>query len=101
MSDKIIPKETITGILTSDCSMHGTLAANGCITGGVSSSGVMEPANIHGHITIPGSRYVVEKDYEKLINHPSINEVELIRDKSFSDLGLNALSNIELEDLLN
>jgi len=40
-------------------------------------------------------------DYERLINHPSINEVELIRDKSFSDLGLNALSNMELEDLLN
>lgn len=40
-------------------------------------------------------------DYERLINHPSINEVELIRDKSFSDLGLNALTNMELEDLFN
>lgn len=100
MSDQIIPRETITGILSSECPMHGSLAANSCMTGGVSTSGEIEPANIHGRITLPGVRYIVEKDYEKLINHPSINEVELIKDKSFDDLGLNALSNMELENLL-
>lgn len=39
-------------------------------------------------------------DYEKLKNKPKINEVELKGNKGFEDLGLSALSNIELENLL-
>lgn len=39
-------------------------------------------------------------DYEKLKNKPRLNGVELIGDKSFEDVGLVALSNSELENLL-
>ena len=39
-------------------------------------------------------------DYEELKNKPKINEVELKGNKEFEDLGLSALSNIELENLL-
>lgn len=39
-------------------------------------------------------------DYEKLKNKPSINGVELIKNKSFSDLGMDIISNQELEDML-
>ena len=39
-------------------------------------------------------------DYEELKNKPKINEVELKGNKGFEDLGLSALSNIELENLL-
>ena len=39
-------------------------------------------------------------DYEKLKNKPSINGVELIQNKSFSDLGMDIISNQELEDML-
>ena len=39
-------------------------------------------------------------DYEKLKNKPSINGVELVKNKSFSDLGMDIISNHELEDML-
>ena len=39
-------------------------------------------------------------DYEKLKNKPSINGVELLKNKSFSDLGMDIISNQELEDML-
>lgn len=39
-------------------------------------------------------------NYENLKNKPKINEVELKGNKGFEDLGLSALSNIELENLL-
>ena len=39
-------------------------------------------------------------DYEKLKNKPQINGVELIHNKSFSDLGMDIISNQELEDML-
>lgn len=39
-------------------------------------------------------------DYEGLDNKPSIEGVPLIGDTSFPSLNLNALSNIELENLL-
>lgn len=39
-------------------------------------------------------------DYEKLKNKPRINGVELIKNKSFSDLGMNNITNQELEDML-
>ena len=39
-------------------------------------------------------------DYEKLKNKPAINGVELVKNKSFSDLGMDIISNQELEDML-
>ena len=39
-------------------------------------------------------------DYEKLKNKPQINGVELVQNKSFSDLGMDIISNQELEDML-
>lgn len=39
-------------------------------------------------------------DYEKLKNKPQINGVELIKNKSFDDLGMSSITNQELEYLL-
>lgn len=44
---------------------------------------------------------VVNFDYNPLIHHPSINDVELIDDKSFEDLGVKTMSNIEINTLFN
>jgi hypothetical protein len=41
------------------------------------------------------------KDYEKLINKPRIEGEELIGDKSFEDLHMHVLTNLEIETLLN
>lgn len=46
----------------------------------------------------PGSGRV--SDYEDLSNKPSIEDVVLMGNKSFSDLGLEALTNEEIEVLL-
>lgn len=43
---------------------------------------------------------VIEKDYEKLKNKPSINGVELVSDKSFEDLGDHVLTNFEILELM-
>jgi hypothetical protein len=40
-------------------------------------------------------------DYNLLTNKPQINSVTLQGDKSFSDLGLESISNIELENILS
>ena len=50
--------------------------------------------------TLKQADRVVEKDYEKLINRPSINGVELIKDKSFEDLGDHVLTNFEILELM-
>lgn len=41
------------------------------------------------------------KNYNKLQNKPSIENVELIGNKDFEDLGLTALTNMEIEELLH
>lgn len=44
---------------------------------------------------------MVVKDYNKLINKPSINEVELKGDKSFEELGLLPMSNADIDNLFD
>lgn len=39
-------------------------------------------------------------DYNSLVNQPKINEVKLIGNRTLEELGLNTISNIELEELL-
>ena len=43
---------------------------------------------------------ITENDYNLLNNKPSIETVELIGDKSFEELGMMALTNMEIEQLL-
>lgn len=40
-------------------------------------------------------------DYEELINKPSINGTVLSGDKSFENLGLSPLSNLEIMSIIN
>lgn len=65
--------ETLSGSLIADNSMSGTLKM---------------------------ADRVVEKDYEKLVNKPSINGMELIQDKSFEDLGLSPMTNSEILEII-
>lgn len=41
------------------------------------------------------------KDYKELYNKPSIEGVELVNNKTFEDLGVTGLTNLEIENLLN
>lgn len=48
-----------------------------------------------------GGAVTVEKDYEELINKPSINGVPLTQNKTFEDLGDHVLSNLEIMAIFN
>ncbi len=39
-------------------------------------------------------------DYEKLINKPKVNEVDLIGNRSFEELGMTPLTNIEILEII-
>lgn len=56
-------------------------------------------SNLNGSITY-GNGLSGTKDYNKLINKPQIESVELIGDKSFAELGLNAIDTIEILEIL-
>ncbi len=47
-----------------------------------------------------GAAPVMQKNYEKLRNLPSINDVTLIGNKDFEELGLDGITNSELEKML-
>lgn len=85
-----------TGSLGKLESLVGILSSPSGLTGTISS-----PESLRGSISVSEVRYITELDYEKLMNHPSVNDVELIKNKSFDDLGLSALSNTELEHLFS
>ena len=50
--------------------------------------------------TLNMAERVYENDYEKLVNKPKINGVELISDKSFEELGDHVLTNFEILELM-
>lgn len=50
---------------------------------------------------LDSAKVVYEKNYENLKNKPSINDIELIGNKSFEDLGDIPLSNIEILNMYN
>ena len=61
-------------------------------------TGQISAVNMSG--TLKQADRVVEKDYEKLINRPSINGVELIKDKSLEDIGCIPMKNSEILSLI-
>ena len=125
VDNTLIGKETIDAVLSADGAVSSSLDATGAITGRVSSTGsiggqvspnqnveggLKEPDNmelnlaprptISAKLTLPESRAGGTNDYEELINKPKINSVTLIKNKSFEDLGLLGLTNMELDALL-
>lgn len=75
-------EKSLTGHI-SQASMSGSLSAETSMSG-----------------TLKMPRSTVEKDYEKLINKPKINGVELIQDKSFEELGVSPMTNSEILEIL-
>lgn len=52
-----------------------------------------------GLLTVPKQTFV--RDYELLDNKPSIENITLIGNKTFSELGIRSLANTEIEIILN
>lgn len=74
----------ITGLLSPEESLDGVLGTTGTVIGEVRN---------------PSEIYVY--DYNRLDNKPRINEVELINDKSFEDLGVRTMTNLEILAVFN
>lgn len=52
-----------------------------------------------GAISVPEN--IVEKDYKKLQNKPSVNGVELTGNKTIEDLGEETLTNMEISSAID
>lgn len=50
--------------------------------------------------TLNMAERVYENDYENLKNKPSINGVELIKNKSFDELGVSPMTNSEILEII-
>lgn len=59
--------------------------------------------NVKGKLTMPSKTkaYINYEDDRELYNRPRINGEELIRDKSFEDLGDNIMTNTEIMEIFN
>lgn len=76
--------------INSNTSVGGNINTSADVSGNISANGQMS-SQIHVN-------YV--SDYDLLQNKPLINSVTLQGDKSFEDLGLDGISNLELENML-
>lgn len=56
-------------------------------------------ASLNGAVSVPEN--IVEKDYKKLQNKPSVNGVELAGNKTIEDLGEETLSNAEISSAID
>lgn len=64
-------------------------------SGGLSAS-LSESSKVGGSLSMPDARTT---DYEALRNLPKINDVELRGNKQLDELGLQEVSNIEIDNL--
>ena len=75
-------------------SLKGTLGNKGALGGSIRNKGALG-----GLLTIPEQSFV--RNYELLDNKPQIENVTLIGNKTFSELGISSLANTEIEIILN
>lgn len=85
--------------------MDGTLNTYGVISGALSATGSINgnmsaSASLLGEITMP-EQIVRICNYEELENLPQIEGVTLIGNKTFPQLHLDALTNMEIDSLLS
>lgn len=103
---------TLSGELETDVELVGELTTTNELIGELTTTnelvGELETTNeLIGEININSSGGTL--NYEYLYNKPKINNVELFRDKSLDELGIQAkgecpsesISNTEIEDLLS
>ena len=74
------------------------ISLSGNISVAAMSGSMNAETGMSGSLNMADRTY--ENDYEKLKNKPSINGVELIKDKSFEDLGDHVLTNFEILELM-
>lgn len=71
--------------------LQGKISGSGSLSASLSGG-----TKISGSLSMPDARTT---DYEALRNLPKINSVELKGNKQFEELGLQEVSNIEIDNL--
>lgn len=77
------PVGPVSGRLQADGTLRGRLSSGGTLSGGLSQAIIS-----------------YSQDYNDLYNKPQINEVELIGNKTFDDLGMSAMSNLDIWEII-
>ncbi len=68
----------------------------------VSASAVQTTRKINASASVAAEiKHRIETDYNLLFNKPQINAVELIGNKTLSEIGINILTNNDLENILS
>lgn len=79
-------------VITKNPQLQGQLSTNQNLSVNLSSK---------SNLSVGLNRTVyVEKDYNKLINKPQIESVELVGNKALEDIGIDHLSNADLAAIL-
>lgn len=81
LNGEISTKTELTGELTHDVDLVGKVGSTVELSGSIAT-------------TSDGTR-----NYDYLYNKPQINSVELVKNKSFEDLGMNEITNTELNEM--
>lgn len=95
---------TVKGSQTSNGDLKGSIMAT--ILKGDPGKSAYESAIEGGYTGTESEFYTVlanvsgENDYEKLSNKPSIEDVTLIGNKTFDELGMSEASNLDIEAIL-
>ena len=77
----IFPIPSLSGTLSSEGKLGGSVSGNSKLSGGLSND-------------------IVHGSYNDLIDKPQINEVELMGNLTFADLGLSAMSEQEIDEII-
>ena len=88
--------KNLKGELYGVSNIYGDLTESSNIYGDLTES-----SKINGSITYGMGTGRLINDYEELINKPQINSVELIGDKTFEELGMSAMTNFDIDNLIN
>ena len=96
----ISSEATLNGSISSEVKLSGQMTTSEGLSGQITSNRSISSANLRelGREYIPGDYGTY--DYNELINKPSIEGVTLEGDKTFPQLKLDALTNLEIYMIL-
>ena len=78
---EIIPIVPLSGSISGEENLRGSLSPEGSLSGQISND-------------------IVHKDYEELVNKPSIEGVTLRGNKTFEDFGYTAITSQEIDEII-
>lgn len=95
--------QNLTGVLLGSGNLEGNLSSSSNLEGTLSLAQLVGIKNIilNGEtLENVGGTVTINLDYEDLAAKPQINGIQLIGNKSFSELGMNRITNNEIDTIM-